>query len=535
MVMSRYPRVVKFSVFAAVIAFASSRSQAQDAPSPQQHVLSRAEAALVVAEHFHLTHTEDPTTLHGLVETAFPGGYDGLTTLSFHDQPTTWEVMTVVLVWNAGWDVVHYSEALAAEVRPFVTPEGYPFYGPDPTPRSIPFVCVAIERGLIERSDLARLRSGMTRTDIDTLFRRFDAISSTVRPIEPFVYAPANASASDLADVVTDGRQILVLRPGLQQRGRLWSDSFKNPVLDLRGPNPRLILGPSDLGHGGQDYFPLGALQTTFTTALTVPAEALYHQGQAFYGTVDNYSATVNAIGVWGASRSRARGARVWGGFLTATSGDGDATDGQLVGLEVDITNHTLPGVSPNESKVGIQVVGLGTAGNTNAVEVIAADRGQWINGLLFAPRSVSADGAYVATAQNDPVRVGIDFSYGRFNQAAIALPANGRIQFATPGGPPAAVYSDEFFGGGLVLQGGPAGVRVTNAANTKNLVWIHDDGSLDPRSRILRRYRWIGWVALGLVGFVAISFGLLVNAFLRLRREVASLRSLIEQPTSAQ
>ncbi len=75
----------------------------------------------------------------------------------------------------------------------------------------------------------------------------------------------------------------------------------------------------------------------------------------------------------------------MWGGFFTANSSKGSDKDAQLIGAEIDVNNDTKPGIAPNASKTGLQVVGIGSVSVTNAIEIIGFDRGLWTNGLSFA------------------------------------------------------------------------------------------------------------------------------------------------------
>jgi len=121
--------------------------------------MDRAEAALRIANNLGIAHGKDSKNLYGLYPDVFPGGYSGTLDLSLSDKQATLEQVVVTLVRWSGWDTVHYDTRIVDSVKAFVTPEGFPFYGPDPTPRSIPYVVVALQKGLITNETLKILRS----------------------------------------------------------------------------------------------------------------------------------------------------------------------------------------------------------------------------------------------------------------------------------------------------------------------------------------------------------------------------------------
>lgn len=76
-------------------------------------------------------------------------------------------------------------------------------------------------------------------------------------------------------------------------------------------------------------------------------------------------------------------------------------------------------------------------------------------------------------------VNIGIDFRGSSFSDSAIIVAENSKITFRDPGKHDAAIYRDEFNEGHLVVQSGPAGMRITNAQNTENIVIITPDGDV--------------------------------------------------------
>jgi hypothetical protein len=455
------------------------------APGAERPTYTRAEAALDLATYFRLPHTDDPKSLYGLAHGVFPGGYDGKDHLSFQDQACTLEVLVVALVRYAGWDVLHYSPKVAAEVLPHVTPEGIPWYGPDPTPRSVPSVVVALEKGLLGREQLPGLRKPISREDALACLRKLDHLDGSSKQVDMVRWLTVEEcrSPQSLSASPPNPSQLLVV-PRNAPRGTLFAD-LPNPILDLRAPSLRLSCGPGELNTGRQDYFPLGPLQTVLTTSLGIAADSYVHQGEAIYGRVENASSTANAVGIWGASVSRAAKARVWGGFFTAENSPGDDHDAQLVGLEVDVTNKARPGVFPHASKVGIQVVGIGKR-VTNAVEVIGSEDALWENGINFAERSIAPEGTAIAMTQPGPANIGIDFGHTPFRTAAMVVSNNSLLGFCSKTGGLSGLYADDRDFGYLVLRPGFSGLRITNHVNSENLLQLTPQGDLLVKGRVL-------------------------------------------------
>jgi hypothetical protein len=184
-----------------------------------------------------------------------------------------------------------------------------------------------------------------------------------------------------------------------------------------------------------------------------------------------------NAVASWSDAESKVDGGRVWGGFISARSELPDGADSQLIGLEVDVLNDGLPGVYPNYSKVGLQVVGFGAA-NTNAIEVLTQTPSAAFQNIInIQPNSIAADGAVIGMAPQHAGR-GIDFRGSTFADGALLLSPNQKIVFQIPGLNDAAIYRDQFSNGYLVLQAGTPGLRITNAQDTANLMIITPDGN---------------------------------------------------------
>jgi hypothetical protein len=499
----------------------STTAQAEDS-------LTRAEAALIIAQRLNLPHTDDPRTLYGTFNKPFPGGYDGRRDLTYYDKPLTTEVLTVVLVHHSGWDVIRYSEAAAKRAAPFVSPEGFPFYGPDPTPRSIPYIAVALERGLLQASELPGIREPIGRATLLRYLDRYRQISSVSQVLPPTMTADSTMIKNGRITAVKPlyPSQMIVLPRGVPV-GPL-PNTWRNPILDFRGPNVRLFSGPVSIGTGAQDYFPLGALDSVFSVGMAIPKDSYAHQGEAIYGLVENESPTVNAVGIWGASQSLASKARVWGAFFTANSAEGADKDAQLVGLEVDVVNHTRAGISPNASKVGIQVVGLGEAQVTNGIEILASGPALWNNGILFSDHSIGPNGTILGVSQRDAVNLGIDISHTPFKRAAVLISNNSLVGFRSKAGADSGMYADDINNGSLVLRSGRDGTRITNNENSKNLFWVRSDGSIDKASLFYQQYfPYIFTSAVVIVGLIVLNVVLLL-CVARLQRRLAALEKPI-------
>jgi len=131
-----------------------------------------------------------------------------------------------------------------------------------------------------------------------------------------------------------------------------------------------------------QSYFPDGPLYNGFSRTLNVPSYSSFHQYTSIYGSTTNSSSKVNAIGLWGNASSIAEGSKVWGGFFTTSNKVG--LDAQLVGVEIDVLNYAKPGIPPNASKVGLQVVTIGDSDSSASIEILSDHKSRWRNGILF-------------------------------------------------------------------------------------------------------------------------------------------------------
>jgi len=207
-------------------------------------------------------------------------------------------------------------------------------------------------------------------------------------------------------------------------------------LLDTRGEGLRVVRRNHQLGSGETQYFPDGPLQTTLMGADNVPPTSTDHQVEGVLGIVSNRSTRTNAVGVWGTASSDAPGARVWGGFFSARTPNDIGADAQVIGLEVDTLNWAKDGVSPNASKVGVQIVGIGNFLTTNAVEILATEKARWVNGIVFQESSVAEKGTLIGAAGAGPYRLGLDLSHSNFTDAAIRIGLGQKIRLDSSAGP---------------------------------------------------------------------------------------------------
>jgi hypothetical protein len=437
--------------------------------------MTRADAALRLAQRLGIAHNDSSEHLHGLFPGVFPGGYEGVRDLAYADRPATLEHVLVALVRWAGWDTVHYDAALETVVAPHVSPEGFPFYGPDPTPRSIPYVIVALSQGLLPREALPTLRSPVSPETLDAYCDRIQALKRAPRDL-PVLSLGASRPAEALRQRQSD-RQLLLLQSGFVEHGLL--SGMRNPLLDLSGPGLRLYTPGSSFAGGRQDYFPLGPLDTQLSVGSFVPANSYSHQAQAILGLVENESDTVNAVGMWASARSLRKGARVWGSFIDVNSAHGPEQDAQVIGLEVDVSNHTLPGMAPHRSKVGVQIVGLGEAPVSSAIEILSDGGGQWVTGIGLSPNSIHPEGAVMSIAGPAELARGIDLNQVLFKDGALLVSIGSPVSFASKTGEPSLIYTDDMRQGMLVLKAGPSGIRFVKNADASELVEFRPDGNI--------------------------------------------------------
>lgn len=214
------------------------------------------------------------------------------------------------------------------------------------------------------------------------------------------------------------------------------------------------------MADGAPEQFANQPNHSGLVVSTAVPASATNIQDQSIAGLIDNYSPWLNAVGVWGGARSLAPGAPIWGGFFNVSNDQlKQGQDSQLIALELDSLNYAKPGVFPNNSKVGLQIVGLGNALNTSAIEILGNGAGNWVNGIVFDQNSVASSGTLIGEAGKGPYKLGLDFGNATFTDAAILVGEGQRIRLnATHGA--AVLYTR---GDTLVIQAPAGGIEFDN------------------------------------------------------------------------
>ena len=234
---------------------------------------------------------------------------------------------------------------------------------------------------------------------------------------------------------------------------------------------------------------------------------------QNFLSEVLNFAPGTNAVAIWGDSSAVVSGSKAWGGFFSARSNapefmteefrgyvpddvnleyNKETYDTQLIGVEVDVLNDGLPGVYPNMSKTGVQIVGFGNP-NSMAIEVRSEDtdksnvadedrRGVFESGIYFK-NSIAPYGRLMVSDLSK-ARIGLDFNSTLFSEGAIKLKT---AQVGT-----GVILNDgksgELYGGArwdnnpeewLTLRAGEGGVRVVSNDNTTELLAIDNYGGI--------------------------------------------------------
>lgn len=235
-----------------------------------------------------------------------------------------------------------------------------------------------------------------------------------------------------------------------------WADQATYPYHQFGGQHAGQMFGFSDLLPNGP---PLFHYQTFLTELISQRPDT-------------------NAVAFWSDAASVVNGGRVWGGFISARSGLPTGADSQLIGLEIDVLNGGLPGVYPNASKVGLQIVGFGNP-NTNAIEITTDTASAAFQNVINIQRNtVAPNGAVIGMAPQSAGR-GIDFQGSTFSDGAFIVSPNQKLVFRAPGLGDATIYRDELFNGFLVLQAGPPGLRIVNNQNNTNLLIVTPTGDL--------------------------------------------------------
>lgn len=215
----------------------------------------------------------------------------------------TLEIAIVTLVRYAGWGIVQYDQEVAERVEQYVTPEGFPYYQPDPTPRSIPYVVVALNKGLLYEAELPALRDIIGYDDLNIYIDRLLKIESETEQSKIFV-------PETLAGEADNGKnEFVIINANVKEDESLYSG--EDTILDFRSSGLRIYRGMTGVSGEKQNYFPLGPLESVVEVGLEIPETSYTHQSEGVYSTVNNSSKTTNAVALWGEAVSNAPEARV--------------------------------------------------------------------------------------------------------------------------------------------------------------------------------------------------------------------------------
>lgn len=284
------------------------------------------------------------------------------------------------------------------------------------------------------------------------------------------------------------------------------------------------------------------------------------HYQNLFVQTLNKLD-NVNAVSIWGDSTSIVDGAKSWGGFFSARSacsifaaggplqdyGDPELTscrdhDNQLIGIEIDVLNGSKPGIHPNMSKTGLQIVGFGNP-NSMAIEVRSEDTDRLQAGTIpggafesafYVKNSLHPDYGRLVVADFTRAKTGIDLRKPLFSEGAMQFNSQGvGTGLIINEGQSGEIYGgDRWPGfadrhGWLTVRLGDGGVRVVSNDNTRELLAIDNFGGIYLDGDLyLNGKRWKpetprqDWYYLGFVlAFTFINLFLTGLAFWRTRR----------------
>lgn len=255
----------------------------------------------------------------------------------------------------------------------------------------------------------------------------------------------------------------------------------------------------------------------------------------------------VNAVSIWGDSHALADGSKAWGGFLSARSscstyarggplnkyspeleGCGPERDNQLIGLEIDVLNESKPGVYPNMSKTGLQVVGFGHP-NSMAMEVRSEDSDRKHSGapagafesIFYVKNAIQPEYGRLMVADFDKAKIGLDFRRAHFSEGLLRGRSNGvGSGLILNDGDSGEIYGGRRWGedfqdgrGWLTLRAGKGGLRVVSNDNKNEILAVDNDGGiyLNGSLFINQAPGAIGGTSRGLL--ILIALATLVNA----------------------
>lgn len=207
--------------------------------------ITRTDAALYIAEKLNISHNDKPETLYGLAYGIFAGDYDGKNDITNYDKNMTLVVAIVTLVRYMGWNTVQYNKDLISGVKPYVSQEGYPYYLPDPTQRSIPYVITALDYGLLKKSELKNLLKNIGYDELDTYINRLKNIKKEHTISDSIVKYNGTSS------VKNNIGKLIIVNKGFDEDSNLANG--ENTILDLRANGVRLYSGSSNISNGKQE------------------------------------------------------------------------------------------------------------------------------------------------------------------------------------------------------------------------------------------------------------------------------------------
>lgn len=164
--------------------------------------------------------------------------------------------------------------------------------------------------------------------------------------------------------------------------------------------------------------------------------------------------------------------------------------DNQLIGLEIDVLNGSKPGVYPNMSKTGLQIVGFGHP-NSMAIEVRSEDTDKNIKDnvppkgafetVLYVKNSIQPEYGRLVVADFESAKIGLDFEKPIFSQGVIKAHVNGvGTGIILNNGSSGEIYGgNRWFNDSsqyLSLRAGSGGMRVLSNDNTQELITIDNN-----------------------------------------------------------
>lgn len=182
------------------------------------------------------------------------------------------------------------------------------------------------------------------------------------------------------------------------------------------------------------------------------------------------------------------RGGKIAGQFTTV-KGIGDGVNAQLVGQEIDVINNRPADSEEHYTTAGMQIVTIGTADSTAAIELISDWTSRWRHGIMIDEGAIAEDGTILACGQQDLMKIGIDLSNSIFSDSAILLNNDQCIKFEGTSfdvGSGLIYMSDD---DQIVIQIGNKGLTVTTNDGLENILRITGEGEIAEDCMLYKRY----------------------------------------------